>query len=88
MSEDGIRAELQGVRNDVQQLSRDGKEREKKLDTIVKQTTKIEGRVGTLETIVAAHDGKLGSLEKRIYQIGFLILALHGGAREVMALFF
>lgn len=88
MSEDAIRAELQGVREDVQQLSRDGKEREKKLDTIVRQTTKMEGRVGTLETLVATHNGKIDVIEKRLYQIGFVILALHGGARELLALLF
>lgn len=79
--------ELQGVRTDVQYLRREGDARGKRLDEVLGKTLKVEGRVGTLEGLVGSHDVKIARIEKRIWQIGFLILALHGGAREVLTLF-
>lgn len=88
MSEDAIKAELLGVKTEVQHLRREGDERGKKLDSVLNETTKIKGRVTHLETTSETYGAKIETLEKRAYQIGFLILALHGGARELITLFF
>lgn len=87
MSEDAIRVELQGLRED-------GRRRGDKIDEVLRETTKIDKRVDRLKGVVDlhteklnSHDVKIDNLEKRIYQIGFLLLVLHGSAREVLAIF-
>jgi peptidoglycan hydrolase CwlO-like protein len=87
MSEDAVRAELQGLRND-------GQRREKKLDEVLVNTGKIEGRVVKLEAVVDSHgiklkrhEDKIEKIEKRIWQFAAIVLALHGGAREILKFF-
>lgn len=90
MSEDGIKAELQGVRSDVALLREEGKERGKKIDAMLVETAQVKVRVQVLEDDNQSHKRKFKELESKLYKVGFwAALALGGtaGVKEILSLF-
>lgn len=90
MSEDAIRAELSGVREDVHLLREEGRERGKKIDSMLVETATVKVRVSKLESDNAEHKKKFKEIESKLYKIGFwAALALGGatGVKEILSLF-
>ncbi|MBE6401342.1 MAG: hypothetical protein E7037_04850 [Verrucomicrobia bacterium] len=90
MSDDAIKAELRGVRSDVAQLREEGKERGKKIDSMLVKTAEVEVRVGVLEKDNGEHKRKFKEIESKLYKIGFWAAVALGGAagtKEILSLF-
>lgn len=90
MSEDAIRAELCGVREDVHLLREEGRERGKKIDSMLVETAKVKVRVSKLEEDNGEYKRKFKEIESKLYKIGFwaaLALGGIGGAKEILSLF-
>ena len=87
MGTDGIEATLAALRNDISRLRDEGRERSQKLEQVLLQATKTNGRVNGLEARERAQDEKMSTLEKRIWQVAALLAALGGFGKDVLGFF-
>ena len=87
MGEDGVEAALAALREDVSRLRDEGRDRSQKIEQVLLQATKTNGRVNGLEARERSRDEKMSTLEKRIWQVAALLAALGGVGKDLIGIF-
>lgn len=88
MSEDSAESvRWHAIEESIRVLREEGHERSAKLEAILLQATKTNGRVNGLEARERERDAKLDKVEKRVWQVATAICILMPGASKLLGIF-